>query len=40
MISPADKACINTVDHSAYLKEARADSNTMIAQCVFSVAAY
>ena len=39
-ITAAQKACINTVDHSAYLKEARVAPNTVIAQCVFSVAAY
>ena len=39
-ITTAQKACINTVDHSAYLKEARVAPNTVIAQCVFSVAAY
>ena len=39
-ISSNDKKTINTINHSAYLTEARNTPNTMIAQCVFSVATY
>ena len=39
-IDPPDLACINTVDHSKYLDVARADSTSVIANSVFSVAAY
>ena len=39
-IAPADLACINTVDHSAYLEVAHADPSSVIAKSVFSMAAY
>ena len=39
-IDPPDLACINTVDHSKYLDVARTDPNSVVANSVFSVAAY
>ena len=39
-IDPPDLACINTVDHSKYLDVACVDPNSVIANSVFSVAAY
>ena len=39
-IAPADLACINIVDHSAYLEVVHADPSLVIPKSVFSVAAY
>ena len=39
-IDPGDMASINTKDHSAYIKVARADPGSVIRKSVFSVAAY
>ena len=39
-MAPADPSMINTKDHSAYIKVAKADPSTIIKKSIFSMAAY